>query len=167
MKRFSVYLILVLLVTLFGAIGLADAQGGTGKDVTDDEVNNVAKKLYCPVCENITLDTCGTAACAQWRDEIRIQLSEGKTEQEVIDDFVRRFEDRVVGVPVNPVLRTLSLVTPWVLSAAALAIAFSVFNRWRKEGAVTSASPATSGDSISHTDEEYRQRLERDLAARR
>lgn len=167
MRRFNVLMILVLLVALFGAIGLAEAQGGTGKDVTDDEVNNVAKKLYCPVCENITLDTCGTVACAQWRDEIRIQLSEGKTEQEVIDDFVKRFEDRVVGVPVDPALRVLSLATPWLLSAVALAVAFGLFNRWRKEGTVGSTRPSTPDISISHTDEEYRQRLERDLAARR
>ena len=34
-----------------------------GSDPTDDEVNAIAKELYCPVCENISLDACGTTAC--------------------------------------------------------------------------------------------------------
>lgn len=103
---------LVVLVALFVFIaGIASAQDNT---VTDDDVNEIAGKLYCPVCENIPLDTCGTAACADWRYEIRLQLEDGMTEQDVIDDFVRRFGDRVVGTPQDPTLRALSLVTPYV-----------------------------------------------------
>src|SRR5690606_32615181 len=74
----------------------------------------------CPVCENITLDTCGTAACADWRYEIRLQLESGSTEEQIIEDFVRRFGDRVVGTPLDPTLRALSLLTPWIIIAAAL-----------------------------------------------
>lgn len=88
-------------------------------EVTADEVNRIAKKLYCPVCENIPLDTCGTAACEDWRYEIRLQLEAGMTEQEIMDDFVRRFGDRVVGTPRDPVLHTLSVATPWVITILA------------------------------------------------
>ena len=86
-------------------------------------MNAIAKKLYCPVCENITLDTCGTAACADWRDEIRLQLEQGRTEDQIINDFVSRFGDRVVGTPQDTALRALSLVTPWVIIAGVLLLA--------------------------------------------
>ena len=46
----------------------APAQGPTP---TDDEVNRIAKQLYCPVCESTPLDVCPTEACRQWRDLIR------------------------------------------------------------------------------------------------
>ena len=41
------------------------------ESITDDQVNAVAKQLYCPVCENIPLDVCPTQACAEWRELMR------------------------------------------------------------------------------------------------
>jgi cytochrome c-type biogenesis protein CcmH len=114
------------------------------------------------------LDACGTLACAQWRDEIRIQLESGRTEQQVIDDFVKRFGDRVVGTPQDPTLRTLSLVTPWVISGLALLAAVIIFVRWRSakaESPVAEASPTP--DQAAPSIDEYRARLDRDLAKRR
>ncbi|HET6824267.1 MAG TPA: cytochrome c-type biogenesis protein CcmH, partial [Anaerolineales bacterium] len=55
------------------------AQGPTP---TDDEVNRIAKQLYCPVCESTPLDACPTEACRQWRDLIRTMLAEGRSEAE-------------------------------------------------------------------------------------
>lgn len=138
------------------------AQDDPKKPVTADQVNAVANKLYCPVCENITLDTCGTAACAQWREEIRLQLDEGKTPAQVIEDFVTRFGDRVVGTPVDPTLRALSLVTPWLLGALAILVAVRHL-RHRDQTAAPDA-PAEKPKHQLQSDETYRARLEHDLA---
>lgn len=161
----------LLIVVALSAVTLsARAQDDPRRPVTDDEVNAVSKKLYCPVCENITLDTCGTLACAQWREEVRILLSEGNTPEQVIENFVARFGDRVVGTPVDPTLRALSLVTPWLLSAFVLLGTAIIFLRWRKEGEApapkTSATKA-SAQIATRSLEEYRARIEADLAARR
>lgn len=110
----------VVLMMVVGVGSTIYAQDGSTRVVTEDQVNDIAKILYCPVCENITLDTCGTAACADWRYEIRLQLESGSTEEQIIEDFVRRFGDRVVGTPLDPTLRALSLLTPWIIIAAAL-----------------------------------------------
>lgn len=98
------------IITLLLALAVpVMAQDGV---VTDDDVNEIASKMYCPVCENIPLDSCGTVACNDWRYEIELMLTDGLTEQEIIDDFVFRFGDRVVGVPQNQGLRILSLWVP-------------------------------------------------------
>lgn len=107
------------------------AQQEPARTVTDDEVNAIAARLFCPVCENIPLDVCGTAACADWRYEIRLQLESGMTEAQIIEDFVRRFGDRVVGTPMDPTLRALSLFTPWIVIAAALVAGAYVLARRR------------------------------------
>ena len=65
---------LVLLISLIPISAFAQGSGPS-----DDDVNEVARQLYCPVCENIPLDTCGTAACEQWRGIIRDKLAEGWT----------------------------------------------------------------------------------------
>lgn len=135
MNRFkNTRTIMMVLFALLALVVPVLAQDGGA--VTADEVNTIAKKMYCPVCENIPLDVCGTAACAQWRDEIRIQLEQGYTEQEIINDFVGRYGDRVVGTPQDPTLRALSLVTPWVIGALVVALAgFSLLRWWRGRGA--------------------------------
>ena len=98
--------------------------------VTADQVNDIADDMFCPVCENIPLDACGTAACADWRNEIKLFLEQGMTEAEIRTDFVRRFGDRVVGVPQDPFLNALSVITPWVLVAIGLFVVFSSFRTW-------------------------------------
>jgi cytochrome c-type biogenesis protein CcmH len=134
--------LIALLVTvafcLAGAMALAqDAPG----EVTADQVNAVAEKLYCPVCENIPLDTCGTAACADWRNEIKLQLESGMTSDEVIADFVRRFGDRVVGIPQDPALNALTMVTVVVIIGAAVAGGVYFLLRHRRPSEAEAAAP--------------------------
>lgn len=135
--------------------------------ITDDQVNAIAKTLYCPVCENITLDTCGTAACADWRYEIRLQLEAGRTVEEIREDFVRRFGDRVVGTPLDPVLRTLSLALPYGAAALGLAAAVLVVFRLTRRADGTSARLAAAAASETVPRADYADQLERDLAGDR
>ncbi|MBL8132945.1 MAG: cytochrome c-type biogenesis protein CcmH [Anaerolineae bacterium] len=135
--------------------------------VTDDQVNAIAKTLYCPVCENITLDTCGTAACADWRYEIRLQLEAGRTTEEIREDFVRRFGDRVVGTPLDPVLRALSLALPYAAAVLGLAAAVFVVVRLtrRTDNPATRLAASAVAETAPRTD--YADQIERDLAGDR
>jgi cytochrome c-type biogenesis protein CcmH len=145
---------------VYARVSTVSAQGQPTPTVTDDQVNAIAKKLYCPVCENITLDTCGTAACADWRAEIRMQLEAGRTEDQIIDDFVQRFGDRVVGTPQDTVLRALSLVTPWILIAGVLIIVGSmVIGHQRRRSRPIATAPPTD----EHAAQKYHDLLEKDL----
>ena len=114
-------LVLSVLIVMAMANSAYAQTAPSSSTVSADDVNAIAHKLYCPVCENIPLDTCGTAACADWRNEIKLQLEAGMTPDEVITDFVRRFGDRVVGIPQDPALNALTMVTVVVVIGAALA----------------------------------------------
>lgn len=117
------FLLLVLLPVLVLALaGPLSAQGG----VTDDEVNEVAKDLYCPVCESTPLDVCPTQACADWRELIRTQLSEGASKQDVLEYFARQYGD---GVLANPPRRGVSLVVLWVLPVLGILLGLLLFGR--------------------------------------
>jgi cytochrome c-type biogenesis protein CcmH len=133
--------------------------------ITDDDVNNIAEQLYCPVCENIPLETCGTAACRDWRNEIGIYLLNGMTEDEIIDDFVLRFGDRVVGTPKDPTLRALSLVTPWVLVGLMLAAAAYTYTRWSTQEEQDEPFVGAPVGEVPPKDEDYLARLEKDLGS--
>ena len=133
--------------------------------VTDNEVNAIAAQLYCPVCENIPLDACPTVACRDWRNEVGIYLFQGMTEDEIKSDFVDRFGDRVVGTPQDPLLRAISLITPWVLVGLMLFAAVRTYLRWRgQQTATDEVAPITPSPEIPAQDSDYLSRLEQDLA---
>lgn len=147
------------------AILLALAFPVAAQTVTDDDVNAIAKKMYCPVCENIPLDVCPTQACADWRGDIREQLESGSTEQQIIDGFVARYGERVIGTPQDPFLRMLSLLTPWLIGGVGALAVLIMLARWRRSG-VSRPAPAMSGAPVL-SDDDYRLRLETDLKERR
>ncbi len=95
--------------------------------ITDDEVNDVAEELYCPVCENTPLDVCPTQACADWRELIRTQLSDGASQQDVLDYFSRQYGD---GVLANPPRRGVSLIVLWILPVLGIALGLLLFARF-------------------------------------
>jgi cytochrome c-type biogenesis protein CcmH len=102
-----------------------------GTPPTDDEVNKIAKQLYCPVCESTPLDVCPTEACRQWRDVIRTMLSEGRSEAEIKQHFVEQYGVRVLNEPPN---RLVSYLVPGI---AILLGAFTLlrgFQAWKKPG---------------------------------
>ena len=144
----------VPLLLLILCIGTVYAQ----RTITQDEVNAVAERMYCPVCENIPLDDCGTATCQAWKDEIRDQLMAGQSADSIIADFVTRYGEQVVGIPQNPILRALSLITPWILVGAALLIGVWTFRRWQ----VRPSEPETP-TAASVSSEAYRSRIDQDV----
>ncbi len=89
---------------------------------TDDQVNQIAHQLYCPVCENTPLDVCPTEACRQWRDLIRQKLSQGWTEDQIKQYFVEQYGARVLAEPPAAGLNWLVYVLPPIIILAGAVI---------------------------------------------
>lgn len=163
MKRPLVILLFTLLLSLLGA-GLASAQEPTPRPVSDDQVNAVAKQLYCPVCENIPLDVCGTQACEQWRGLIREKLAAGWSEGQVKQYFVDQYGDRVLGTPPARGLNWLVYIIPPLAILAGVFVLYRAFQAWKKP-APSSAENAPKVGSAPQ-DDPYMARLEEELRKR-
>ena len=105
-----------------------------GSDPTDDEVNAVAKQLYCPVCENIPLDACGTQACEQWRGIIRDKLSEGWTDDQIKDYFVAQYGDRVLAEPPREGFNWIVYLVPLFIFVGGGVLFYLGFRQWKVSG---------------------------------
>jgi cytochrome c-type biogenesis protein CcmH len=165
MNRRYTLLAILGLVMLFSLPLAAHAQGGSDdtapvREITADEVNRVSSLLYCPVCENIPLDVCGTEACARWREQVRTLLEEGKSDDEVINYFVEQFGERVVGTPQDPMLAFFAQFVPIAFVVIGLGIVAVVFVRWRVG---RTPSDEDELDALLDENDDYRMRLEREL----
>jgi len=96
---------------------------------SDDDVNRIAGELFCPVCENVPLDECQTAACDQWRELIRQKLAEGWSDQEIKAFFVEQYGDRVLGAPPRRGTHWLLYVLPPLIFLAGLGLLITRLNR--------------------------------------
>jgi cytochrome c-type biogenesis protein CcmH len=129
---------------------------------TDDEVNAVAKGLYCPVCENVPLDVCPTLACKQWRETIREKLAAGWTQTQIEGYFVAQYGDRVLASPPPSGLNWLVYVLPPVAFLAGAAILAQAARSWRRPALPSAAPPEPAAPS----EDPYLQRLEEELQRR-
>ena len=118
-------LLLILVIAGLWAVPVS-AQGPTP---TDDEVNQVAKQLYCPVCESTPLDVCPTEACRQWRELIRTMLAEGKSETEIKQYFVEHYGARVLAEPPN---RLVTYLVPAIVILLGALMLFRGFQMWMR-----------------------------------
>ena len=166
-KRITWLLPLLSLSFLLLGVVSVQAQSGTPHTPTDDEVNAVAGQLYCPVCENIPLDVCGTQACAQWRDLIREKLSEGWTPEEIKAYFAEQYGDRVLATPPPRGINWMVYVLPPVLILAGAVILVQAFRTWKTPAEEPPGTETTRPESPFPTsDDEYIARLEEELKNR-
>lgn len=167
MKKFNLVMLFLLVFALF-SVGTVAAQGDGPESISDDEVNAIAKQLFCPVCENTPLDVCETQACKQWRELIRLKLSEGWTEQEIKDYFVANYGARVLDEPPLEGFHILAYAVPPVIILIGVFVLFRAFKQWQvdDEDEETDEIAETGSTSMSDADDEYIARLEAEMKKR-
>ena len=158
MSKPSFASLVILALTLVAVLSTPSATLAQQPTPSDDEVNAIARQLFCPVCENTPLDVCPTQACAQWRELIREKLAAGWSEQQIKDYFLDQYGARAIGVPPAQGLNWLVYLIPPVAVLAGAYILYRAFrsNRQSTEQTATAASVAPPAS-------EYVSRLEEEL----
>jgi cytochrome c-type biogenesis protein CcmH len=145
-------------------VATVSAQGSTP---TDDQVNAIAKQLYCPVCENTPLDVCPTLACKEWREEIRGMLADGKNEAEIKQHFVDYYGARVLASPPLTGFNWLVYVVPPIAIVAGIFVLFRALRAWSQASTSSPQAGADEDDASPVSDDEYIARMEEELKIRK
>jgi cytochrome c-type biogenesis protein CcmH len=146
----------VMLVPAFMPVALAQSPTPIPVSViSDDQVNAIAKDMYCPVCESTPLDVCPTQACAEWRELIRSMLAEGRTEAEIKTYFVNRFGPQVLAEPPAQGFGWLIYAMAGGIILIGVLLIYGAFRAWRRPSV-----PATPAQPPA---DEYMRRLEEEL----
>lgn len=152
--------IFAFLLIVFAAGFFAGGVAAQGEEPSDDEVNAIAKNLYCPVCASVPLDVCPTLACQQWRQLIFDKLAAGWSEQQIYDYFVEQYGDRVLASPPARGLNWLIYVVP-PLGLLAGAVFLGRLLRRAKRPSGADAKPLGTNQS------DFEKRIEEELEERR
>jgi cytochrome c-type biogenesis protein CcmH len=154
------FLILFFIISFIPLLGVSAQQ----PTPSDDEVNAIARQLFCPICENTPLDVCPTQACHDWRELIRQMLAQGETPNEIKQYFVDHYGARVLSEPPLAGLSWLVYVVPPVVFLIGVFLLFRAFRTWKqlqKESpveAVAGSDPPVENGYASLLEEELRKR---------
>lgn len=113
-----------------------NAPAAPTREVTADEVNQVARQIWCPLCSGVRLDACELRACEQMKEVIAIKLAEGEDTDGIIAYFVEQYGPQVLGEPPREGFNWLA----WILPAVAAVVGGYFF--WR----TTQRMVRSSGD---------------------
>lgn len=136
------------------------AADGAVVAVTANEVNDVARQLWCPLCSGVRLDACELKACAQMKDVIGEKLAGGEDAASIKNYFVTQYGPQVLGEPPLEGFNWLAWILPVLaMVVGGLFILSRVRNGARRseDTVVAPAPPAAAGDAYSRKlDEELK-----------
>lgn len=136
--------------------------------ITDNQVREVARTLWCPLCSGVRLDSCELMACHQMREEIAIMLAEGQDRETIRAQFVDLYGPQVLGEPPREGWNWLAWVLPFVALAAGggflLSRARQMVRSDEDEAPIADDAPAADGQEGSPEPDSYEQKLEDELA---
>jgi cytochrome c-type biogenesis protein CcmH len=133
------------------------APGDTLITVSREQVQKIAHKLMAPCCWSGTVDEHQSPAADEIKKQIRTALQQGYTEQEILDGFVAAYGERILAKPKAVGFNLLV----WILPVVAMVI--GGFVAWRYLSRVRVKTVTKSRQTEPSREEDYEQRLEREL----
>jgi cytochrome c-type biogenesis protein CcmH len=132
------------------------------ENITPDQVNAVARELWCPLCSGVRLDACELRACEQMKEMIAIKLAGGEDLESIKAYFVEQYGPQVLGEPPRSGFNLLA----WILPVVGVIVGGLFF--WRMTSRMVVRPPAHPPTSTSKPpaadDDDYERRLEEELA---
>ncbi|MCB0132958.1 MAG: cytochrome c-type biogenesis protein CcmH [Caldilineaceae bacterium] len=145
------------------------AADAAADEITADDVNDVARSLWCPLCSGVRLDACELKACDQMKDEIAIKLAEGEDLDGIRTYFVNQYGPQVLGEPPRSGFNLLAWVLPFVvlLGGAVLMLRWGrgMLRNQEKVSAAEDAAHANDAVAAGPEEDPYAGRLEDELKA--
>ncbi len=131
----------VLIVLAIVAIAMAIAWSGRPRTETPAErVDRITSELRCVVCQGLSVKDSPAESARQMRDLVVQRVAEGRTDQQIVDEFRASYGDWVILSP--PLLSWSALV--WLVPILAVLVGFAVAWRWLRAPPASLPEPPAS-----------------------
>lgn len=122
-------------------VAIVVGAGSPPKTGTSDErLYSIAGRLKCLQCVGESVASSQSSYAVQFREEIRKQMRQGGTDDEILNFFADSYGQEVLLTPPSTGVGGLVWVIPVVVVAAAVLLLADTFRRWRAERADVHAS---------------------------
>ena len=148
------------LVALLAVLALAPASGSVAAAEPQTTLPAIEKQVMCVVCR-IPLSVANGPQAEAQRRQIRGLIAAGLTEQQIKDELVDEYGQRVLALPEDDGFNLAVYLVPIALVLLALALLALALPRWHRRARVRAGQPAVAAPTLSAED---RQRLDEDLA---
>ena len=126
------------MLCLLGLV-LALARPAAAAPSFEDQVNDIARELMCPVCAGQTVAESNSTLAVQMREEIRTRLRRGESRDQILAYFVGQFGESVLA---RPPRRGVYLLL-WLAPVAAFGLGVALLIRYLR-GMTRPRPPARS-----------------------
>lgn len=136
---------------------------GSGLKIHDEHERRFFADLLCMCggCQRESLSECICGSADQYRDEVRAMMAEGLTQEQIKDEWRRRYGPQALAVPPNTGASRLLYIAPLLAIATMAGIVVMVLKgfRARDKEKVAAAGPPVAGKGR----DEYDDKLDEEL----
>lgn len=149
-----------LWATLMLVIVVSTGAPASAQTPTPNQINEVARELWCPLCNGVRLDNCELQACVQMREVIAEKLVAGDSKEQIKAYFVTQYGDVVLGAPSGQGFNIVVWILPALVALVGVGWLVYFVSTNRKHAAPQTASAKPAG----RPNDEYLQRVEDELS---
>lgn len=146
LRRPSALVALGLLLALALVWGVTLFRAAQPKSL-DERTHEVASQLQCPICNGESVADSPSGLASEMRGVIRQKLSQGQSEQQVIQYFEARYGDTILERPPTQGFTLMIWLPPVMMLALGGYIVFALGREW----SASPASPALEGAAAEDT----------------
>jgi cytochrome c-type biogenesis protein CcmH len=128
-------------VVLVFALLVASVHAEAARQVTPQQVHDVAEQLRCVVCQNLSVADSPSEMAAQMRAIVRERLEAGESPEQVRQYFVERYGEWILLAPRREGFNLLVWWLPFVAVAVGLVSVGLLLRRWTRRRATAAPLP--------------------------
>ena len=157
------------LVVALGSPALAQGKMGDGMTRGSGlKIQNETERRFfgdllcmCGGCQRESLSECSCGVADDFRDEVRAMMAQGLTQEQIKDEWRRRYGPQALAVPPNSGANRLVYIAPLLGIVAMAAVFITVLRRFRESDRqkVAAAGPPVAGKGR----DEYDDKLDEEL----
>jgi cytochrome c-type biogenesis protein CcmH len=141
LKKFCLLLLTALALFASAQATAKEAIPLAADPLLEARVMAIAEELRCLVCQNETIAASHAELAVDLRKQIRIKLTQGQSQPQILDFMVERYGDFVLYRPPLKATTVLLWAGPFVLLAAAVVVMAANIRRRRRSEQAPALSP--------------------------
>ena len=98
--------------------------------VVEARTKAIASQLRCPVCQGLSIQDSPTELAQSMRNVIKSQVQAGKSDKEIIDYFVEKYDEWILLQPKARGVNLLVYLLPIVLLMGGLGFVMHLSRKW-------------------------------------